>query len=320
MTNYIIRRILGLIPTLFIITVIVFLLMHLMPGNAFEGILANPKIKNAVQVYNNMLAQNGLNLPWWQQYVNWIVNMFHGNFGQSFALASPVASLIAVALPRTLLLAATAELIVLFIAIPIGVYQAKRANGFFDGFTSFVAVLFYSIPGFVFGVLLITYISFTLNWLPSSGTVTPMSPTSGDFVDRLRHLILPALALALPALAFYTRLTRGQVLQLIVQDFVRTAYAKGLSARIVLFRHVLRNAIIPLITQFGFDIGNLVGGAIIIEEIFTWPGMGELSIQAALQRDYPVILATTLLFAITVVIGNLIADVLLAIADPRIRY
>ncbi len=320
LATYIIRRLLGLIPTLLVITVIVFILMHLMPGNAFLTLTQNPHIKDAAKVIQRQEVAAGLNLPLWQQYINWIVNLLHGDLGTSFQYQEPVTRLIGFSLPNTLTLAITAEIIVLLIGIPMGVLQASRVNKGFDISTSFVAVLLYSIPGFLFAFFLIYVFSFTLNLLPSFGTVTPAVPWSGDLGDHISHLILPALALALPSVAFYSRLTRGNTLQIIVQDFVRTARSKGLRDGRVLFRHVLRNAIIPIITQFGFDMGALFSGAVIIEEIFTWPGMGELTVSANLNRDYPVILATTLIFAVTVLIGNLIADILLAIADPRIRY
>ena len=320
MTAYIIRRILGLIPTLFIITVIVFLLMHAMPGNTFESLVFNPKIKNAAEVYKRLIAENGLNQSLPVQYVDWIGNIIHGNLGISYSLNMPVSQAIGIYLPNTLILAITAEVIILVISIPIGLYQANKVNGKFDVSTSFVAILLYSIPGFVFALLLIFFFSFMLNWLPSSGTVSPGIAGSGSFGDRVSHIILPALSLALPSMAYYTRLTRSNTLSIIIADFVRTARAKGLRGPRVMFIHVLRNAIIPILTQFGFDIGGLFGGAVIIEQIFTWPGMGELSLNATLSRDYPLILGTTLLFAVTVLIGNLIADILLAFADPRVRY
>ncbi|MHB1681803.1 MAG: ABC transporter permease [Bacilli bacterium] len=321
MVSYVIRRLLGLIPTLFIITVIVFGLMHLMPGNAFQALIGlNPHIKDAAKVIAQREANAGLNLNWPQQYVNWIVNLLHGNLGTSFEFQEPVTTLIGIALPNTVTLAFTAELIILIIGIPVGVFQANRVNKGFDISTSLLAVFMYSIPGFVFALFLIFLFSFTLNWLPSMGTVTAAVPWSGDLGDRLQHLILPAVTLALPSVAYYTRLMRANTLQVLFQDYVRTARAKGLRSARVLFRHVLRNAIIPITTQFGFDIGGLVGGAVILEQIFTWPGMGELTINANLNRDYPVILATTLIFAVMVLIGNLFADILLASMDPRVRY
>ncbi len=321
MTSYVIRRLLGLIPTLFIITVIVFSLMHLMPGNAFQALIGlNPHIKDAAKVIAQRTANAGLNLSWPKQYVNWIVNLLHGNLGTSFEFQEPVTTLIGIALPNTVTLALTAELIILMIGIPVGVFQANRVNKGFDISTSLVAVFLYSVPGFVFALFLIFLFSFTLNWLPSMGTVTAAVPWSGNLGDRIQHLILPATTLALPSVAYYTRLMRANTLQVFFQDYVRTARAKGLHSTRVLFRHVLRNAIIPITTQFGFDIGGLVGGAVILEQIFTWPGMGELTINANLNRDYPVILATTLIFAVMVLLGNLFADILLASMDPRVRY
>ncbi len=320
MAAYIIRRILGLIPTLFVITVIVFLLMHAMPGNAFEALVFNPRIKDASEVYKRLIAENGLNQSLAVQYIYWINNVIHGNLGISSSLNMPVSEAIGTYLPNTLMLAITAEIIILVISLPIGLYQANKVNGKFDVSTSFIAIFLYSIPGFVFALVLIFLFSFLKKWLPSSGTVTPGIATSGSLGDRISHLVLPALSLALPSMAYYTRLTRSNTLSVIVADFVRTARAKGLKRPRVMFRHVLRNAIIPIVTQFGFDIGGLFGGAVLIEQIFTWPGMGELSLNATLNRDYPLILGTTLLFAVMVLIGNLVADILLAISDPRVRY
>lgn len=320
MTSYIVRRLIGLIPTIFVITVIVFLLMHAMPGNAFTSLLVNPRIKDAAKLYKHLVTANGLNLPLYTQYWDWISNVVQGNLGNSTSLNESVAQAIGQALPNTLLLAVTAEIIILVISIPIGVYQANKVNTSFDVTTSFIMSFLYSIPGFVFALALLLVFSFTWRIFPANGTITPGVPWSGDLGDHLQHLFLPAVALSLPALAYYSRLTRGNSLAVIVADFVRTARSKGLRGRKVLFRHVLRNAIIPIVTQFGFDLGGLFGGAVIIEEIFTWPGMGELTLTAVTNHDYPVIMGTTLIFAITVLLGNLVADILLALADPRIRY
>jgi len=320
LVSYTIRRILGLIPTLFIITLIVFGLMHAMPGNAFEALMHNPKLANGSALYKNAVKENGLNLSLPQQYILWINNMLHGNFGNSFSYNASVASLVAVALPRTVRLAIAAEVIILLVGIPLGAWQASRQNKPFDVITNTITVFLYAFPSFIIALFLILFISFDLGWLPNVGSVSATGPGAGSFMDHIQHLILPASALAIPSIAGYSRLTRGTTIQTIVMDFVRTARAKGLRGGRVLFRHVLRNAIIPIITQFGFDLGGLVGGAIIIEQIFTYPGMGELSVAAISARDYPIILTTTLIFAIAVLIGNLVSDLLLAYSDPRVRY
>lgn len=320
LVSYIIRRVLGLIPTLFIITVIVFALMHAMPGNAFASLVLNPHLRNSQQLVNKLIEENGLNQPLWQQYVNWIDNVAHGNFGNSFNFHTSVNSLLWPALGRTVRLALAAEIIILLLGVPLGALQASRANKPFDIVTNWLAVFLYAFPSFIVALFLILWLSFGLGWFPNVGSVSPTGAGAGSPFDILKHLVLPALALAIPSFAGYSRLTRGTTLQTIVMDFVRTARAKGLRGGRVLFRHVLRYAIIPIITQFGFDLGGLVGGAIIIETIFTYPGMGELSVQAVYNRDYPLILATTLIFAVAVLAGNLIADILLASADPRVRF
>ncbi len=318
MTGYLIRRILILIPTVFIVSVMVFILMHMMPGNAFESLILNPKLKDASAVIANKEKLYGLNLPWPQQYWNWIVNMFHGNFGTDFINQTPVSQELAVAAPRTFRLAIAAEVVILVIGVPMGLYMAAKVNRPFDTVSNFIAMVLYSFPGFVFAMFLILFFAYDLNWLPAGQSVSTTGPSG--LVDHLRHMVLPVLALSLPAIAGYMRLTRSNVLQVLYMDFNRTARAKGLRNRTIMFRHVLRNAMIPLLTQLGFDIGGLLGGAVIIEEIFQYPGMGMLTVGAAIQRNYPIILATTLLFAISVVVGNLIADILLAITDPRVRF
>jgi peptide/nickel transport system permease protein len=318
MTGYLIRRILILIPTVFIVSVMVFILMHMMPGNAFEALILNPKLKDAAAVIANKEKLYGLNLPWPQQYWNWIVNMFHGNFGTDFINQTPVSQELAIDAPRTFRLAIAAEVVILVIGVPMGLYMAAKVNRPFDTVSNFIAMVLYSFPGFVFAMFLILFFAYDLNWLPAGQSVSTAGPNG--LLDHLRHMVLPVLALSLPSIAGYMRLTRSNVLQVLYMDFNRTARAKGLRNRTIMFRHVLRNAMIPLLTQLGFDIGGLLGGAVIIEEIFQYPGMGMLTVGAAIARNYPIILATTLLFAISVVVGNLIADILLAITDPRVRF
>lgn len=318
MTGYLIRRILILIPTVFIVSVMVFILMHMMPGNAFEALILNPKLKDAAAVIANKEKLYGLNLPWPQQYWNWIVNMFHGNFGTDFINQTPVSQELAIDAPRTFRLAIAAEVVILVIGVPMGLYMAAKVNRPFDTVSNFIAMVLYSFPGFVFAMFLILFFAYDLNWLPAGQSVSTTGPNG--LLDHLRHMVLPVLALSLPSIAGYMRLTRSNVLQVLYMDFNRTARAKGLRNRTIMFRHVLRNAMIPLLTQLGFDIGGLLGGAVIIEEIFQYPGMGMLTVGAAIARNYPIILATTLLFAISVVVGNLIADILLAITDPRVRF
>lgn len=319
MATYIIRRIIGMIPMLFLISVMVFLLMHAAPGNAFDGMI-NPKIRDFAELQAQLEKENGLTQPLYVQYGHWILLFMQGQFGYSFTNHIPVAQLLLPAIENTLLLAVMALVIQYFIGISIGIIQSHRPYGTFDYATSSVLTVFYSVPYFIFALGLIYLFSITWPILPSQGAISATGPIAGTFIDHVYHAALPALSLAIASFAFYSRLTRSSMLEVGRKDYTRTAYAKGLSESQVFVKHVFRNAMIPLVTQFGFDLGNLIGGAVILEGLFSYQGMGLLSLQAAETRDYNVIMVTTMLFAITVLLGNLLADILYAVVDPRIRY
>ncbi|QSO52240.1 ABC transporter permease [Alicyclobacillus curvatus] len=318
MGTYITRRLLGMIPMLFFITLAVFLMMHAAPGNAFNSIL-NPNIKDPQALIASLEKQNGLDKPLWWQYIHWIALFFTGNWGFSFAEHAPVITLVGPALRNTLILSVLAEVLTLAIGIPLGVFQSRKPYSAFDYTTSVVSFILFSVPYFIFAILLIYVFAIHLRMFPAQGAVGT-GPGAGSLFDHIYHALLPAIAIALSYLAFYSRNTRGSMLEVSRKDYVRTAYAKGLNGSTVFSKHVLRNALIPLITFFGLDIGNLVGGAVILEGLFTYQGMGLLTISAVNNRDYNVIMATTIIFAIAVLLGNLLADVLYAVVDPRIRY
>jgi len=316
--TYIGRRLLGMIPMLFAITVAVFLLMHAAPGNAFDAIL-NPAIKDPEALKAALMKANGLNLPLYQQYLHWIGNFMIGNWGFSFAQHTSVISLIGPAIRNTLILSVLAEFLTLIIGIPLGVFQARKPYSTFDYTTATASFVLFSVPAFIFAILLIYLFAIQFRIFPAQGALGT-GPGAGSLIDHIYHALLPAISIALVSLAFYSRNTRGSMLEVSRRDYVRTAYAKGLSESTVFRKHVLRNAMIPLITFFGFDFGNLVGGSVILEGIFTYQGMGLLTIGAVQQRDYTVIMATTVLFAVAILLGNLLADIFYAVADPRIRY
>ncbi|QSO46436.1 ABC transporter permease [Alicyclobacillus mengziensis] len=318
MGTYITRRLLGMIPMLFFITVAVFLMMHAAPGNAFNSIL-NPNIQDPQALIASLEKQNGLDKPLWWQYIHWVSLFVTGNWGFSFAEHQPVIDLVAPALRNTLILSITAEILTLGIGIPLGVFQSRKPYSAFDYSTSVVSFILFSVPYFIFAILLIYVFAIHLRIFPAQGAVGT-GPGAGSLLDHIYHALLPAIAIALSYLAFYSRNTRGSMLEVSRKDYVRTAYAKGLNSSTVFSKHVLRNALIPLITFFGLDIGNLVGGAVILEGLFTYQGMGLLTISAVNNRDYNVIMATTIIFAIAVLLGNLLADILYAVVDPRIRY
>ncbi len=318
MGTYIVRRLLGMIPMLFLITVAVFLMMHAAPGNAFDAIL-NPGIKDMAALKQRLIESAGLNKPLWWQYGHWITQFVQGNWGYSFTQHQPVITLIGPALRNTLLLAVMAEIMILAIGIPVGILQARNPYGRFDYVISTFSFVLFSVPYFILAIFLIYFFAIDLGIFPAQGAVGT-GPGAGSFVDHVDHAFLPALAIALVSTTVYSRYTRGSMLDVSRKDYVRTAYAKGLSGSLVFRKHVLRNAMIPIVTQFGYDIGGLVGGAVILEGLFSYQGMGLLTINAVNGRDYPVIMATSLLFAVGVLIGNLVADILYAVVDPRIRY
>jgi peptide/nickel transport system permease protein len=293
-------------------------MMHAAPGDAFTAIL-NPHISDIHALQEKLKEAAGLNKPLPVQYWIWLKHFIVGNFGMSLSMHVPVTQLLGPAIQNTLILSVLAEIMILLVGIPIGISQARNPYSAFDYTSSTVLFVLYSVPYYIFGLLLIYVFAINLDIFPPQNAVGT-GPTAGTFIDHLYHAFLPALSLALVNFLQYSRFTRNAMLDVSRRDYTRTAYAKGLSEGKVFFKHVFRNAMIPIVTQFGFDIGNLVGGAVILEGLFSYQGMGLLTIQAVQNRDYTVIMATTVIFAVAVLIGNLIADILYAVVDPRIRY
>lgn len=319
MKRYISRRLLQAIPIVFGITVLTYLIMKLAPGGPLAN-MVNPR--TSIESINRAKEALGLDQPIWVQYLNWMGQLFQGNFGYSTFSGQPVLAMIGARLPATLLLTGTAFLFSFLVGIPLGVYSAthKYTPGDY-GLTvfSFVGI---SIPAFFFGMTLIYVFAMQLKWFPTSGFGnTAFSGTDWQlFVDKLRYLVMPALALALANLATVMRFTRSSMIETLSQDYIRTARSKGLSERMVIYRHALKNSLIPVITIFGLSIPNLFGGAYIIEKVFSWPGIGQLGVDAIGNRDYAVLMGLTLITAILVLLGNLISDILYSMVDPRIKY
>jgi len=319
MYQYIIRRILVFIPMLFFLTVIVFALLKAAPGDPYSRIL-DPEM--SAQDLEDLREAGGLNESVVVQYVNWITAAAKGDFGESFRyVGRDVSDLIMSRLPNTIYLSIFALAITLIVAIPIGIYSARNPYSPLDYFATGFGFFGLAVPNFFFGLVAIYLLSVKLGWFPAQGY---MSSSSGDgfaaFIDRLHHLVLPGLTLGLASTASYMRYMRSEVLSVLGSDYIRTAKAKGMTERTVLYKHTLRNAMIPIITLFGFEIGALVSGAVITEGVFTFPGIGMLLIESIGTRDYPVIMAITLLLGVFILVGNLIADILYSIVDPRIRY
>lgn len=319
MGTYIVRRVLIMIPMLLAISILVFLMMHAAPGNAIGSIL-NPHIHDPQALIKQLEHDNGLDASLPVQYWHWLLEFVQGQWGFSFALHENVTTVVMPALSNTLLLALMAEIFILIIGIPIGIRQARNPYSAFDNTASVFSVLFFSIPYFIIAIFVLYFFAIRLNWFPTQGAVSTGTPVSGSLWDHVRHAFLPAISIAITSSALYSRYTRASMLGESRKDFVRTAYAKGLSESRTFNRHVFRNGMIPIVTQFGLDLGGLAGGAIILEGLFAYQGMGYVTIQAAQQRDYSVILATTMIIAFGVLIGNLIADIVYATVDPRIRY
>jgi peptide/nickel transport system permease protein len=316
MTKYIIKRILQAIPLLILITIITFLIINLAPGDPAQMFI-NPEHMNKVDL--NVIRHNlGLDKPLYIRYFIWLGGLLKGDLGISFFRNRPVLDLLMEALPNTIILSVVSILISTIVAIPAGMISALKRGSVWDYFFSTISFIGISIPAFWFGLMLLLVFGANLQWFPIGG----MRENYEQFVlmDRLRHIILPAIVLGTGGMATDMRYMRSAMLEVINQDYIRTARSKGLSEKIVIWRHAFRNALLPLITLFGFMIPGLISGAAITESIFAWPGIGRIVVEANFTRDYPIIMGELVFVSVLVVLGSLIADVLYAIADPRIKY
>jgi peptide/nickel transport system permease protein len=312
MTAYLVRRVLQAVVVLFGVSVIVFLLLKALPGGPARAALqlrANPATIHAFNV------KYGLLKPLPVQYLTWLGQLLQGNLGFSYKQNQSVDTLLRENLPRSLVLVGSSTIIALLVAIPMGTYQAVRRNKPDDYVLTGMSLVFYSMPSFFLGIILIIVLSDILPLLPSTGP-TSVSP----IWDQLPNLVLPVLTLTLVTLALFSRYMRSSVLENLIQDYVRTARAKGVSNRRVLFLHAMPNALLPIITLIGLSLPGILSGALVVESLFNYPGMGLMFWNAAQNQDYPVMLGTTMVVGVAVVLGSLLADVCYAIADPRVRY
>jgi peptide/nickel transport system permease protein len=316
MANYLVRRLLQSLPLLLGISMISFFVMYLAPGGPTD-LMMDPKIKPEDR--ERMMESLGLNLPPWLQYVRWLVHFIQGDWGISFIRKVPVSDLIMQRLPQTIVLMGAAFLFAACLAIPIGILTARKKNTWIDYTTTLFAFLGLATPNFWLGVMLIMGFSVYLNLLPAGG-MTSYLDVGGGLGDLLQHLILPAITLGTADMASLTRYTRSSMLEVLNQPYMTTARAKGLREWIVIYKHGLRNGLIPIVTVFGLSLPSFFGGAVIVEKIFSYPGIGSLFLDAVFQRDYPVIMAITTVSAVLVVMGNLLADILYSVLDPRIEY
>ncbi|MHC0037697.1 oligopeptide ABC transporter permease [Pseudoneobacillus sp. C159] len=319
MLKYTLRRFLGMIPMLFLISIVVFSLAKLMPGDSLGGEI-DPNNTDPAYI-EEMREKLGYNDPIPVQYFRWISNFIQGDFGMSTRYKVPASEIIMDKIPNTLFLSVTSLVITYFLALTMGIYSGRKPYTLGDNLIFGMNYLGLALPSFVAGVFAIYLFSFTLDWFPSNGSVD-ISVQAGTFeyyLSRLHHVILPALVLGALGTANYTQFLRNDIIENSRKDFVRTARAKGTSESKIYNKHILRNSIIPLVTFLGFDVANLVGGAIITETIFTYPGIGQLLINSLSTRDYAVLMALTMMFSFLTLFGNLLADIAYGIVDPRIR-
>lgn len=319
MASYIGRRLLQMIPLVLLITFIAFGIMQLAPGNPMQRMI-NPNF-SPEQIAKAERAL-GLDRPIPHQYWGWLRSVATGNLGYSISTGQAVIDLLVQRLPATLLLAGTALALSFLIGIPLGILSAVRKYTALDYVLTLFSFLGTSVPAFFLGLGLIYLVALRWGWLPTSGMSSVGQALQGwpAVSDVARHLVLPALTMAAQNTALVLRHVRSSVLEALGQDFIRTARAKGLSGIKVVYRHALPNALLPVITLVGLSLPSVVGGSFVIETVFAWPGLGQLGYQATSARDYPVLMALNLLTALAVVSGNLLADILYAAVDPRIRY
>lgn len=315
-TRYVVRRLLQAIPTLLGITIISFAIIHLAPGDPIQ--IFTFGIPNLTQAdIANLRHQYGLDQPIYIQYLNWLLQVAQLNFGNSFVTHRPVMEIIGQRAGNTLQLAGASLLLGVVVGVAIGAYSALRHGTIADGLFRVVAVIGSAVPSFWLGLIFI--LVFAVHWrlFPSGGMVT-LGVASPSVGDRLRHLFPPALILSLGTIAGTSRLVRTETLETLGQDYVRTARAKGLGEGAVVLAHVLRNSLLPVMTIIGGSLPFLLGGAVLIESIFSWPGLGRLAVDSAFSRDYPVSMGLLVIASALVVIGNALSDVLYTLVDPRI--
>jgi peptide/nickel transport system permease protein len=313
MVGFIARRLLSTIPVLAVVAVFVFLMLRLTPGDPAAVIAGDTATAAQVAEIRGKL---GLDQPIAEQFVIWAWRGLHGDFGESFFFKKTVAELIVQRIEPTLALASTTMLLAIVIALPLGVLAAYRHGGWLDRCLMGFSVLGFSVPVFVIGYLLIYVFAVKANWLPVQG----YTRIGADALDWAVHLILPSVTLSVIYVALIARMTRASVIDVLGEDYIRTARAKGLTSRVILIRHALRNAAIPIITVIGLGVALLIGGVVVTESVYNIPGLGRLTVDAVLARDYPVIQAIILLFSFAYVLINLVIDLTYSFFDPRIRY
>jgi len=316
MKSYVLRRLLALIPTLILASIIVFVTVRLIPGDIIELMLSQNDLSADAKSREQVVAALGLDKPMWQQYLTWISGIvLHGDLGKSLWQGTPVTEQLLARMPVTFELGAIALLVGLIIALPIGIYSAIRQDTAGDYIARSFSILLLAVPSFWLGTMVVVFPSIWWGWSPSVDYI----PFSKDPVENVKNLLLPGVVLGAALSAITMRMTRTMMLEVLRQDYIRTAWAKGLSEKLVIVRHALRNALIPVVTLIGLQAPLVIGGAVIIEQIFGIPGMGTLLLDAVSQRDYPVITGVFLVVGLAVMLINLLVDLSYGLLDPRVR-
>ena len=322
MKRYILKRLISIIPMLLGISIISFCVIHLAPGSPVDSATTlNPKV--SFEAREKLVIQYGLDKPLYVQYLNWLKKITTFDFGRSYVDGQKVINKIASRIPITLLINILSISIVLLIAIPIGVMSAVREGSFCDRFLTVFVFVGFAIPGLWLALMLMSFFGITLGWLPIQGITSFDFDTlsiSGKFLDIGRHLVMPVFVSCFGALAAMSRYMRSSMLEVLHKDYIKTARAKGLSENRVVYKHALKNALLPIITILGLSVPGLIGGSVIVESVFGIPGMGRLFFESVMGRDYPVIMAVLVIGALLTLLGNFLADISYLFADPRIRY
>ena len=316
MALFIVRRLLQAIVVLLLVTMITFALLRAIPGNVAAAVMGPSVYRDpgAIKVFDQTY---GFNRPWYSQYLLWLGHLLRGNLGYSWNLNQSVASLLGQRILKTVVLVGISVLLALLIAVPIGMLQAVRRNKFIDHFFNTFSTIFYAMPSFLLGLLLILIFAIKFPIFPAEA---PQGETLGVIFSNFNAMVLPIATLTLITLALFSRYMRSAVLDNLTEDYVRTAKAKGAGERRILFRHVLRNSLIPIATLLGLQLPAILSGALIVESVFNYPGMGLLFYQQAQKSDYPTLLGVIIVVALATVLGSLLADLAYAVLDPRVRY
>jgi peptide/nickel transport system permease protein len=323
MARYALRRVLQAVPILFILSVLLFAMVRAAPGGPLATAYRNPNVtKEQIELLKKQL---GLDKPLPVQYVSWLGDMLRGNMGESIKFRRPVSEMIAERIPNTLILVGVSFLVTLIIALPVGILSARKPYSIFDYIATTLTFIGQSVPVYWLGLALILVFYVTI---ANPATGKPLFPSGGmrtiggdnNLLDLAWHLVLPVAALSTSWVAWYSRFLRSNLLDVLHEDYVRTARAKGANDRVVYYKHALRNAILPLVTLIGLDLPSLFAGALFVETIFAWPGMGRLFWDAARGRDYPVLLAVVMIDAVIIIFCNILADLFYGILDPRVKY